>query len=49
VVKGPVSGKGSKAQSGEGINTFNMKHLISYPIQVSGFEAHNGASVHTDT
>ena len=52
--KGPISGTGSKAQRGEGINRFNMKHIISYPVQVSGFEAHHGTllclrCVHRDT
>ena len=40
--KGPVSGTGSKAQRGEGINRLNMKHVISYPVQVPGYEAHRG-------
>jgi len=42
--KGPVSGTGSKAQRVKGINGFNMKHVISYPVQVSGFEAHQGTT-----
>jgi hypothetical protein len=44
MVKGPVSGKGSKAQRGEGINRFNIKHAISYPFQVPGFEAHHSTT-----
>ena len=52
--KGPISGTGSKAQRGEGINRFNMKHIISYPVQVSGFKAHHSTllclrCVHRDT
>jgi len=43
--KGPVSGEGSKAQRGEGINRFDMKHVISYPVQVSGFAPHHGTLV----
>jgi len=42
--KGPVSGTGSKAQRGERINRFNMKHIILYPVQVSRFEAHHGTT-----
>ena len=34
-----------KGGGGEGINGFNMKHIISYPVQVSGFEAHHGTTV----
>jgi len=43
--KGPVSGVGNKAQRGKGINRFKMKNAISYPVQVSGFEAHHGTAI----
>jgi len=29
-------------KGGKGINRFNKIHVISYPVQVSGFEAHHG-------
>ena len=29
-------------KGGGGINRLNMKHIILYPVQVSGFEAHHG-------